>query len=229
MFLIYINDLIDDLKSCPFIFADDTTLFEVVDYPDNSAQLLNKDPYKISQWSDQWLVTVNPSKTRSMTFLNREKVNHPVLSMGGCDIAEVNIHTHLGLVLQNNMSWNSHIFSIYEKASKRLDLLKSLRFKINRSTFACLYKSLIRPIMEYGDLIWPDNCTVGNSELLECVQYESAKVVTGAIAGTNSKSLREELVWEEFSTRRKTHKLSHFYKIVNKSTAPYLVDLYRFW
>ena len=52
-----------------------------------------------------------------------------------------------------------------------------------------------------------------------------AKVVTGAIAGTSAKSLREELAWEELSIRRKIHKLSHFYKIVNKSTAPYLVDL----
>ena len=82
--------------------------------------------------------------------------------------------------------------------------------------------------MEYGDLIW-DNCTVGNSELLECVQYESAKVVTGAIAGTSSKSLREELAWEELSTRRKTHKSSQSSKIVNKSTAPYLVDLSPIW
>ena len=100
LFLIYINDLTDDLESCPFIFADDTALFEVVDNPNNLAQLLNKDLYKISQWSDQWLVTMNPSKTRSMTFSNkRERVNHPVLSMGGCEIAEVNIHTHLGLVM----------------------------------------------------------------------------------------------------------------------------------
>ena len=95
-------------------------------------------------------------KTRSMTFSNkREKVNHPVLSMGGCDITEVNIHTHLGLVLKNNMSWNSNIFSIHEKASKRLNLLKSLKFKINRSTLACLCKSLIRPFMEilYGIIV----------------------------------------------------------------------------
>ena len=118
----------DDLESCPFIFADDTTLFGVVDNPINSAQLLNKDLNKISQWSDQGLVTMNPSKTRPMTFSNKiERINHPVLSMGGCDIAEVNIHSHLGLVFQNNISWNSHVLSIYEKASKRLNLLKSLK------------------------------------------------------------------------------------------------------
>ncbi len=225
LFLIYINDLTENLESCPFIFADDTILFEVVDNPIDSAQLLNDDLTNISRWSDRWLVTMNPSKTRSMTFSNkRERVNHPVSSMGGCDIEEVDTYTHLGLTFQNNMSWNSHILSIYEKATKRLNLLKSLRFKINRLTLVCLYKSLIRPIMEYGDLIW-DNCTVGNSELLESVQYESAKVVTGAIEGTSSRRLREELAWEELSVRRKIHKLSLFYKIVNKQVASYQIGI----
>jgi hypothetical protein len=48
--------------------------------------------------------------------------------------------------------------------------------------------------------------------LLESVQYESAKVVIGAIVGTSSRRLRDELAWEELSVRR-IHKLSHFYKI----------------
>ena len=49
----------------------------------------------------------------------------------------------------------------------------------------CLYKSLIRLLMEYGDVIW-DNCTEFESQLLESVQYDSAKVVTGAIMGTSA-------------------------------------------
>jgi hypothetical protein len=63
---------------------------------------------------------------------------------------EVDIYTHLGLTFQNNMSWNSHTYSIYEKATKRLNLLRSLRFKIHRSTLVCLYKSLIRPIKDHA-------------------------------------------------------------------------------
>ena len=86
------------------------------------------------------------------------------------------MHIHLGLTFQSNMSWNNHILSVYEKASQRLNMLKPLKFKIDKSTLACLYKSFIRPIMEYGDIIW-DNCTAGNSELLESVQYQSARVV----------------------------------------------------
>jgi hypothetical protein len=91
LFLIYINDLTDELESCPFIFAVDTTLFEV----------LNDDLTKISWWSDWWLVTMNPSKTRSMTFSNKkERQNHPVLSMGGCDIEEIDVYTHLALLFK---------------------------------------------------------------------------------------------------------------------------------
>ena len=55
--------------------------------------------------------------------------------------------------------------------------------------------------MQYGGLIW-DNSMVGNRS----VQYESAKVVTGAIEGTSSRNLREELAREELSVKRKVHK-----------------------
>ena len=118
------------------------------------------------------------------------------------------------------MSWKSHILRIYEKANRRLNILKSLKFKINRSTLICLYKSLIRPLMEYGDVIW-DNCSEGESQLLESVQYESARVVTRAIKGTSGRRLRDELAWEELSERRKLHKLIHFYKIAKRLVPMY--------
>ena len=47
LFLIYINDITDDLESHPFIYADDTTLFEVVNDPTTSADRLNNDLLKI--------------------------------------------------------------------------------------------------------------------------------------------------------------------------------------
>ena len=122
------------------------------------------------------------------------------------------------------MSWKSHILRIYEKANRRLNILKSLKFKINRSTLICLYKSLIRPLMEYGDVIW-DNCSEGESQLLESVQYESARVVTRAIKGTSGRRLRDELAWEELSERRKLNKLIHFYKIAKRLVPMYLIGL----
>ena len=50
LFLIYINDLFDDLASSAKLFADDTSLFSVVENMSKSANELNNDLAKISTW-----------------------------------------------------------------------------------------------------------------------------------------------------------------------------------
>ena len=131
----------DELISNPFIYADDTTLFEV-ENADVSAANLNDDLNRISHWS------MNPSKCRSLVLsLKRVKPLHPSLYLNSTCIEEVDKHIQLGLFLQSNMSWRCHIQYIFEKASKRLNILKLLKYKLNRSTLVCLYKSLIRPLI----------------------------------------------------------------------------------
>ena len=152
-----------------------------VDDINRSATELNSDLEKIKLWTSDWLVTINPTETKSIIFsTKRNKVKHPTLVFDNVSTEEVNSHNHLGVTLSSNLSWKAHILNIYEKASKRLNLLKGLKYKINRGTLVKLYKSLIKPIMEYADVLW-DGCTENGSELLEFVQYESAKVVTGAM------------------------------------------------
>jgi len=76
-------------------------------------------------------------------------------------------------------------------------MFKGLKYKLNHSTLIILYKSLIRPIMEYADVIWDAcGCNEVDSELLEGIQYESARVVTGAIKGTSKSKLLAELSCE---------------------------------
>ena len=58
LFLIHINDITDDLATNPFIFAVDTILLEVVSDPVSSTDRLNNDLFKISEWSDRWLMTI---------------------------------------------------------------------------------------------------------------------------------------------------------------------------
>ena len=223
LFLIYINDITDDLASLPLIYADDTTLLEIVDDPVVSAGRLNSDLHKISVWADKWLVTMNPVKSRNVIFsLKRNKQVHPPLFLSSNIVKDVESHTHLGLTLQSSMSWRKHIVQVFEKASKRLNMLKFVRFKVDRSILTSLYKSLIRPLMEYGDVIW-NNCYDCDSALLDGVQYEAARLVTGAIKGTSSARLYKELAWESLSNRRKLHLLCQFYKIV-KNLAPYYLS-----
>ena len=85
-------------------------------------------------------------------------------------------------------------------------------------------KGVVEKEMEYADVIW-DGCSIEEANLLEAVQYESARIVTGAIRGTNRNRLLEELCWEDLKTRRHIHKLSFFYKIITHTAPSYLCNL----
>ena len=130
-------------------------MFEIVDEPAVSAGRLNSDLNKISEWADKWLVTMNPVKSRNVVFsLKRNKQDHLPLFLDTKVVKDVECHTHLGLTLQSNMSRRNHIVKMYKKASKRLNMLKYVKYRVDRSTLTYLYIRLIKPLMEYGDVIW---------------------------------------------------------------------------
>ena len=64
LFLIYINDLSDNLASNPKLFADDTSLFSVVKNVDASNIDLNNGLKKIGEWAFQWKISLNRDPTK---------------------------------------------------------------------------------------------------------------------------------------------------------------------
>jgi hypothetical protein len=70
-----------------------------------------------------------------------------------------------------------------------------------------------------------DSCSLSECDLIESVQYESARVVTGAMRGTSRSRLSDELAWEDMNTRRSMHKLVLYYKIVNNLTPSFFFRL----
>ena len=69
LFLLYINDIGEDINSSIRLFADDTSLYIIVDHPIQAAEQLNLDLAKIHRWADKWLVTFNPGKSESILSL----------------------------------------------------------------------------------------------------------------------------------------------------------------
>ena len=107
------------------------------------------------------------------------------------------------------------------KASKQLNIMKSLQYRLDRETLEVIYMSFIRPIMEYGSEVW-DGCAQADKKLLEDLQLAAARIVTGAMKTTPSEKLYEETGWEKLSDRRERSKRIMMYKIVHKLTPSYL-------
>ena len=78
LFLLYINDIVKDIQSNIRLFADDTSLFIVVENPDTAAQTLNSDLEKTTKWAKDWLVSFNPIKTETL-LISRKLIQpaHP--------------------------------------------------------------------------------------------------------------------------------------------------------
>ena len=72
------------------LFADDTSLFIIVDNPLTAADCLNFDLSKISRWADTWLVSFNPTKTESLLISRKlNQAGHPPLFIQNHEITEV--------------------------------------------------------------------------------------------------------------------------------------------
>ena len=99
-------------------------------------------------------------------------------------IEDVTVHEHLGLTLSSNLSWRAHILKIHQKASKKLNLSKPLKYNLSCYTLEVLFKSLVRLSLKYANVVW-DGCSESDSNLLQSLQIEGARVVSGALKGTN--------------------------------------------
>ena len=130
LFLIYVNDIADNLLSFTRLYANDSSLY----YSDSSTNdiegIINHDLNLISNWSKQWLVKFNPNKTEFLYFSLRTDNSIPKLYFENAPINLVSDHKHLGVTLSSNGQWKTHIENILSSASKVLGIFNSIQFNI---------------------------------------------------------------------------------------------------
>ena len=225
LFIMFINDIVKEIHSNIRLFADDTSLYIIVDFPDSAAQILNVDLERIYEWAVQWLVRFNPNKTESLLFSRKLNIqHHPTLFFNDVPIQEVVSHKHLGVYLSQSCDWHNHIDFIKEKAWSRMNLLRMLKFTIDRKSLETIYFTYIRSLLEYADIIW-DNCSQQECNEIEKIQLEAGRIVTGSTKLVEINKLYKELGWLKLSERRDLHKLFLFYKMDHGLAPLYLSNL----
>ena len=122
LFLVYINDIVNDINNDIRLFADDTSLFVVVENDHAAAATsLTDDLNVISNWAKKWAIQFNPQKTKNIVFSRRDREHPPVYSgLNGDEIDETDNHCHLGITFQSSATWKKHIDDIYIKKKHAL-------------------------------------------------------------------------------------------------------------
>ncbi len=150
---------------------------------------INWDLQTLSNWASQWLVQFNPTKSKFLIFSKRaEKVKYSPLYLQGKQIEETSTHKHLGLTINNKMTWDDHIDRTCAEANKRLTIIKRLPKNVTQLTKIHIYKTFIRPILEYSAIIF-DNCLNYLTWKMENIQRQAAIAATRAYNNTSHQQL----------------------------------------
>jgi hypothetical protein len=145
------------------------------------------------------------------------------LTFNGNSIKNVSTHKHLGITFSSDGKWSKHIDNIIKSTSKMITSMYKLKYLVNRCTLNTIYTMYIRPHFEYACEVW-DGCTDEDSNKLERLQLQAARIVTGLPTYTSKIHLYFETGWETLKERRKKRKMSQFYKLFYGLAPTYLSD-----
>ena len=119
LFLLYVNDLPDNLQSSVNLFADDALLYGVI-ASDTDCDHLQDDLQKLEQWQNQWQMQFDPSKCKVLCISNKRSPPVRKYTFCGVELEQVEDFIYLGITLTSKLKWNQHASTVSSKASKVL-------------------------------------------------------------------------------------------------------------
>ena len=157
-FSIYINDLINVSNRLNFLmYADDTTIYFNLEEFDhlNKEGDINGELEKVNTWLKLNKLSLNAQKTKLMVFHRKQKhVDEINVQINGTKIERVESFNFLGIMLNENLTWKSHIEMVGKKISKVTGILYRLKNIFPENVLFVLYNSLIVSYINYGLLLW---------------------------------------------------------------------------
>ena len=103
---------------------------------------------------------------------------------------------HLGVYLANRLDFREHFRNIFKMVNRIISLLCKLQNILPRAPLETIYKSFIRPHLDYGHILYDQMFNNSFHEKLESIRYNAALAITSAIRGNSGEKLYQELDFE---------------------------------
>ena len=169
----------------------------------------------------------NPDSSKQdqgVLFSNKDtKTNHPSVIFNGDTVQKSANQKQLGLLLDEKLAFNDHITSKVTPVNQLTSTLRKLYHYMPRESLVTIYKSIIRPTLDYADVIFDKTSNATFSNRIESTQYNAFSVITGTIR--SKEKLYKELGFEAMKEGKWFRRLCYFYKILNNQVPAYLYSL----
>ena len=200
LFIIYVNDLCQASALLePIMFADDTNLFCSGSDIQSLFRIANRELEKISTWFKANKLSLNESKTK-FTFFHkpREKDNLPLklptLKINQKEIKRTSSIKFLGIMIDENLSWNDHIQIIENKLSKNVGLLYKAKSFLSEKAITSIYFPFFHSYLTYGNIAW-GSTSMSKLKKIASKQRQAVKIIptTHTNSGENSRQIMVNL------------------------------------
>ena len=186
------------------MFADDTKVHRELPNITRDSEALQLDVDHLLSWASTWQQRFNPDKYEVLRVTHKRDLSIPTYSL--CtSIKSVKCGKDLGITISSDLSWSEHVIVTVNKANKLLGLVYRAEGSSNPGTFSTLYKSLVRPILEYAAAVW-NPYLVKDVLALERVQRRASRLASRTSLGQKRGEIEYEerlrkLKWPTLETR----------------------------
>ena len=153
LFLLFVSDVPAEVNNFISMFADDTKLFKAIIETSDDSPSLQIDIDRLIEWSCKMQMRFHPDKCH---ILHLGGSSNPKIEyhMAEHILDETETEKDLGVLVDNKLSFSQHVTGITKKANRMLGCIAHTFKYLDKDSFTLLYKSTVRPILEYASCIW---------------------------------------------------------------------------
>ena len=178
LFVLYINDILDNVESEGLLFANDTKIYRAITSQED-AQSLQSDLNTLEEWSDEWLLRFHPDKCHVLTLGKFENIMHTERhKICNKELEHMFEEKDLGVIIDSELSFSEHIASKVRIANAIVGLIRRSFSFLDGTSFKKLYTAFVRPHLEYAQSVWSPHLRK-HINMLENVQIGATKLVDG--------------------------------------------------
>ena len=212
LFLLFINDIDNNIQSPLRLFADDTILYREI-WSKDDHNIIQNDIQTLFKWSQTWKLDFNVTKCKVLTISNKKDPDKFNYTLNTDPLEHVDSHQYLGVTINSKLRWNTHVSAITAKATRTLNVIRRTLHPCHPEVKKVAYMSLVRPKLEYSSAAW-NPYTQNDTTQLEKVQRNAARFILSDYERKSSVTdMLYKLNLDTLERRRQHHMVKTFHKV----------------
>ena len=216
LYIIYANDIVNKIKKSKVtLYADDTVIYNSHRNINKAMANIQADLNGLTTWCHENGIYINPQKTKYMIFSSRnilEGEGRVQLKVDGENVERVKSYSYLGVTLDEHLTFDPHVKGIISKVSDKVFQLRKIRQYLTDRAALLVYKNMILPMIEYGD-IYVSAASKENRKKLQVLQNKALKCALRKEQRYDTIALHNEAKLQPLRIRRKHHLLLHMFQL----------------